>query len=296
MPAIGRVMSLASAGRRGRVGRVLAARPARAERWRPTRTAGSTTAATRPGRRRRQNGSGWSGKAWPPPATFDATSRTPRPSRRLAIELVSPVDPAYGLRVRRTRDAGQARSCSLTTVVPEGRGAARARRRLDDHAAGVAAIACSRCCPSGRRSRADIAACSRRRPGFCRVDGRLLGLARDTTEKTMIAIDADALLWVGRGRSGHRDHGDLRRTGADRLAADRRRRAPRGRRARADLHQPRRRRAVRRARAPRPLVDLAPGQRTMMSVRYRLLRARGRPTRPDEARRVFADRAGAWRP
>ena len=33
------------------------------------------------------------------------------------------------------------------------------------------------------------------------VDGRLLGLARHPTEKTMIVNDADALLWVGPGRN-----------------------------------------------------------------------------------------------
>ena len=31
------------------------------------------------------------------------------------------------------------------------------------------------------------------------VDGRLLGLARHPTEKTMLVNDADALLWVGQG-------------------------------------------------------------------------------------------------
>jgi hypothetical protein len=31
------------------------------------------------------------------------------------------------------------------------------------------------------------------------VNGRLLSLARDTAQKTMIATDGDALLWVGDG-------------------------------------------------------------------------------------------------
>ena len=43
------------------------------------------------------------GKGWPPPATFDARAHTGSVAGSgSAIEMLSPVDPAYGVRVRRT--------------------------------------------------------------------------------------------------------------------------------------------------------------------------------------------------
>ena len=210
------------------------------------------------------------GKGWPPPRDVRRGRARGDGRRRATIELVSPVDPAYGLRVRRRISLHATTPVlSIETTYEKVAGAAGPRRRLDDHAAGVARSRCSRCCRSGRRSRAGIAACCRRRRRISRVDGRLLSLARDPTRE-----DDDR---------------------------HRRRRAAVGRRRAATcvietIGTPSRRRARRPRRWPEgahsqiytspdgaepyvelellgPLVDLAPGQRAMMSVRYRLLRA-----------------------
>ena len=77
------------------------------------------------------------GKGWPPPRTFDAS---PYEARLVddRVELLSPVDPAYGLRVRqdnRARSGGTERD--RRDLLREGGGRAHPRRRLDHHPAGL---------------------------------------------------------------------------------------------------------------------------------------------------------------
>src|SRR5262249_40412178 len=128
-------------------------------------------------------------------------------------------------------------------------------------------------------------------PKDLRVDGRLLALSRDTGEKTMIASDAEALLWVGPGRNLVIETmgryvaagGPWRAAGAA---------APRVDGAHAQIYtssdgaEP-----YVELELLGPLVDLAPGQRAMMSVRYRLIR-REVADPLAEARRVFAKELG----
>jgi len=138
------------------------------------------------------------GKGWPPPATFDATAYTTPAAEASQFAMTSPVDPAYGLRVRRTmrlendllfvdtvyeKVAGAPVRVAVWTITqlvsPD-----RVFALLPERSA----------FPGGHRRVMPAA------PKDLRVDGRLLSLARDPAEKTMIASDAEALLWVGPGR------------------------------------------------------------------------------------------------
>ena len=139
------------------------------------------------------------GKGWPPPRTFDAS---PYESKIVGdagdeVELLSAVDPAYGLRVRRTialdpekpiatvetcyeKVEGQPVRAGVWTITqlvsPE-----RLFMRLPARSA----------FPGGFALRLPD------RPKDLTVEGRLLSLAREPAAKTMLGSDGDALLWVG---------------------------------------------------------------------------------------------------
>jgi len=138
------------------------------------------------------------GRAWPPPRTFDAAPFAVE-VRGDAVELLSAVDPAYGLRVRRTialdraapvltvdtayeKVAGAPIRVGVWTITqltaPE-----RVFMRLPPRSA----------FPGGFAPRLPDP------PRALAVEGRLLGLGRDPAAKTMIVSDGDALLWVGEG-------------------------------------------------------------------------------------------------
>jgi hypothetical protein len=145
--------------------------------------------------------SGWqaiAGQAWPPPKTFDAAPFSVE-VRGDTIELLSAVDPAYGLRVRRTIALDRtAPVLTVDTVYEKVEGAPiragvwtitqltapeRVFMRLPPRSA----------FPGGFTPRLPDP------PRALAVEGRLLGLGRDPAAKTMIASDGDALLWVGQG-------------------------------------------------------------------------------------------------
>jgi hypothetical protein len=112
------------------------------------------------------------------------------------------------------------------------------------------------------------------------VDGRLLGLARHPTEKTMIVNDAEALLWVGPGRSLL-----IETTGTQPSDAA----APRPGGAHAQIYtSPDGAEPYVELELMGPLVELAPGQSTELDVRYRLIR-RAQADPVAEARLVFGD-------
>jgi hypothetical protein len=138
------------------------------------------------------------GQAWPPPRTFDAAPFSAE-VRGDSVELLSAVDPAYGLRVRRTialdrlapivtvdtvyeKVAGAPLRAGVWTITqlaaPE-----RVFMRLPPRSA----------FPGGFAQRLPDP------PRALAVEGRLLGLGRDPAAKTMIVSDGDALLWVGQG-------------------------------------------------------------------------------------------------
>jgi hypothetical protein len=136
------------------------------------------------------------GKGWPPPETFDASPYEGKIVDE-KVELLSPVDPAYGLRVRRTIALDRERP--LVTV-----------ETCYDKVAGQpirAAVWTITQLVSPERIFMRLPVRSSFRGGFTQrlpdrpkdvtVDGRLLSLARDPAAKTMLVSDGDALLWVG---------------------------------------------------------------------------------------------------
>ena len=136
------------------------------------------------------------GKGWPPPRTFDAS---PYEAKIVddKVELLSPVDPAYGLRVRRTIAlAPEAPIVTVETCYDKIAG--------DPVRVGVWTIT-QLVSPERLFMRLPVrstfpAGFAQRfpdRPKDLMVEGRLLSLARDPTAKTMVVSDGDALLWVG---------------------------------------------------------------------------------------------------
>jgi len=220
------------------------------------------------------------GKGWPPPVTFDAVAHTAT-VKSSAIELVSPVDPAYGLRVRR-RVSLQNDVMLIDTVYEKVEGAPVrvavwtitqlvAPERMFALLPERSAFA------GGHRSTLPAA------PKDLTVEGRLLGLARHPTEKTMIVNDADALLWVGPGRSLV-----IETTGT--RPADKT--APRPGGAHAQIYtSPDGTEPYVELELMGPLVELALGQSSELDVRYRLIhREEADPV--EAARRVFAGELG----
>jgi len=220
------------------------------------------------------------GKGWPPPATFDASPHGAT-QNGTAIELVSPVDPACGLRIRRSVTLRDELAFIHTVYEkvegPPIRVAVWTITQLVSPDRMFALLPEASAFPGGHRSLLPAA------PKDLTVDGRLLGVARHPTEKTMIVNDADALLWVGAGRSlviettetQPADTGAPRPGGAHAQIYT----SPDGAEPYVELE------------LLGPLVDLAPGQRTSMQVRYRLLR-REKADPVAEARQVFATELG----
>jgi hypothetical protein len=150
---------------------------------------------------------GWAamvGKGWPPPRTFDAVPHTATVEGG-AIVMVSPIDPAYGLRVRRriSLDA-RAPVLSIETTFEKIRGAS----------VRVAVWTITQLAPPSRMvailpARSAFAGGHRRvmpaAPLNLALAGGRLSLERDPREKTMIATDADRLEWHG----DESDHVDL---------------------------------------------------------------------------------------
>jgi hypothetical protein len=220
------------------------------------------------------------GKGWPPPATFDAVAYTAT-ARDSAIELLSPIDPAYGLRVRR-RVSLQNDVTVIDTAYEKVAGApvrvaVWTITQLVSPERMFALLPARSTFAGGHRSLLPAP------PKDLTVDGRLLGLARHPTDKTMIANDAGTLLWVGPGRSLV-----IETTGTEPSVTPAARpdgvhaqiyTSPDGAEPYVELE------------LLGPLVELAAGQSTAMSVRYRLLR-REQTDPTAEARRVFAAELG----
>jgi hypothetical protein len=226
------------------------------------------------------------GKGWPPPATFDARAHTVATVDGSHIEMVSAVDPAYGVRMRRTiRLLDDVMLVDTAYEKIEGapvRVAVWTITQLVSPDRVFALLPERSAFPGGHRSLMPAP------PRDLRADGRLMGLARDTQEKTMIATDADALLWVGPGRDLAIEKLDTFVSSGD-VSRPTDPGAPHVGGARAQIY------TSSDAAEPYvelellgPLVDLSPGQRATMTVRYRLLR-RQEADPLAEARRAFAN-------
>ena len=138
------------------------------------------------------------GKGWPPPETFDA-----RPYGSTVIgdgvELASAVDPAYGLRVRRKIALDPRRPILTVETSYEKVQGAPVRvgvwtiTQLVSPDRLFVWLPARSAFPQGHVKRLPAT------PRDLKIEDRLLSLARDPAEKTMIGSDGDALLWVGDG-------------------------------------------------------------------------------------------------
>jgi hypothetical protein len=144
------------------------------------------------------------GKGWPPPRTFDAVAHTATVEGG-AIVMLSPVDPAYGLRVRRriALDAS-APVLSIETTFEKVQGppvqvAVWTITQLAPPSRMVAILPARSAFAGGHRRVMPAA------PLNLALAGGRLSLERDPREKTMIATDADRLEWHG----DESDHVDL---------------------------------------------------------------------------------------
>jgi hypothetical protein len=137
------------------------------------------------------------GRSWPPPATFDARPYTATVVAG-TVHMESEVDERYGMRVRRDiRLTGDEMTVDTTyhkLSGPPVRVAVWTITQLTSPERIFLLLPERSTFPGGRRE------VSTAPPADVVVDGRLLSLARDRQHKTMIASDADALLWVGKDR------------------------------------------------------------------------------------------------
>ena len=226
------------------------------------------------------------GKGWPPPATFDAQPYTTTVTQQ-EIEMVSAVDPAYGLRMRRKLQLVNDVLMIDTTY-----------EKVDGPSVRVAVWTITQLASPERMfaplpsDASTYATLMPAQPRDLRVDDFHLSLARHTTEKTMIATNARSLAWIGAGRNlvitnvaTYFDSGG----GSAPLG----RNAPHAGNTNAQIYtSPDGAEPYVELELLSPLVDLAPGQRVTMAVRYWLAR-REKADPDEEARRLFTDPRGA---
>jgi hypothetical protein len=135
------------------------------------------------------------GKAWPPPATFDSIPVTARVNRH-EMTLISPVDPFYGIRFSRKitlepekpvmkiattyeKVKGKPKDISVWTIT-----------QLREPVAVYAALPQPSIFPEGYNKQSEDL------PANLKVDNGLLSLTRDRTQSYKIGSDASTLLWV----------------------------------------------------------------------------------------------------
>ena len=137
------------------------------------------------------------GRGWPPPVTFDARPYAAEVVGSSTIRMTSQVDPAYGMRVRRDIQlAGDEMIVDTTYEKLAGapiRAAVWTITQLTSPDRIVLSLPERSSFPAGHRSVMPAP------PRDATVDGRLLSLARDREQKTMLVSDAEALAWIGPG-------------------------------------------------------------------------------------------------
>jgi hypothetical protein len=140
------------------------------------------------------------GKGWPPPATFDSTPFMGWINGR-KIELVSEIDPTYGIRVHRTIElAPRAPVMTVATTFEKVRGApVRVAIWTITQLASPERVAV-KSWMTGQPPQGYVSLLPDP-PKDLRVQGHVISLARDPDRKTMIGSDDSTLVWVGDGPS-----------------------------------------------------------------------------------------------
>jgi hypothetical protein len=206
------------------------------------------------------------GKGWPPPRTFDAVAYTASVEGNTVV-LTSPVDPAYGMRMRRKISLHPTDAeMSIETTYEKVQGtpvrvAVWTITQLDppDHMS--VTLPETPAFPGGFRNLMPAP------PRNVSARSRELTLERDTDAKTMIATDGDRLTWHGEGREPLN------------LVVENETSAPAGSVWPGGAHSqiytsPDGAEAYVELELLGPLRDLAPGQSASLTSRYKLFRQR----------------------
>ena len=135
-------------------------------------------------------------RAWPPPAAFDSMPVKAQ-VRGEAIELLSPIDPHYGIRTRRLIKLDAKRPVmTITTTYEKLEGLPvmvavwTITQLKDPHGVFVPL-------PKTSVFTDGYAKQSKETPAELKRAGQLLSLTRSATVSTKIGTDADALVWIG---------------------------------------------------------------------------------------------------
>jgi hypothetical protein len=222
------------------------------------------------------------GKGWPPPRTFDAVAHAATVEKECELVLTSPVDPAYGMRVRRKISVCATDPVMTIETTYEKVSGAKVQvsvwtiAQLISPARAFVLLPKRSAFPDGYRSLLPAA------PKELALNGRLLSLARDTAQKTMIATDGDALLWVGDGPDLLIENRTPARAGVQEKSEER---WPEGTHSQIYTSSDDAESYVE-LELLGPLHDLEPGQSATLTSRYTLI-PRGEADPLAEAQRVF---------
>jgi hypothetical protein len=138
------------------------------------------------------------GRGWPPPRTFDSMPCTLSVDGA-RLRLVSAVDPAYGIRVRRTIALDPVEPVLTIETTFEKTQGQRVRVAVWTITQLSAPDRLFVLLPERSVFPDGYALVLPAAPRDLRRDGALLSLARDPVQKTMIGSDGQALLWIGGG-------------------------------------------------------------------------------------------------
>jgi hypothetical protein len=138
------------------------------------------------------------GRGWPPPIGFDAVAfeATIKDGQ---VQLVSPVDSNYGIRVRRTITLDSQKPVATIKTVYEKVSGAPVRTSVWTITQLASPDQAFILLPQHSQFQSGFVNLIPPAPTSVRVEGRLLSLSRDLVRKVKIGSDGEKLLWVGSG-------------------------------------------------------------------------------------------------
>ena len=138
------------------------------------------------------------GRGWPPPVGFDAVPCAATIKGR-RVQLLSPVDSIYGVRVRRTITLDSRKPVvAIKTVYEKVRGTP-VRMSVWTIAQLAPPDRAFILLPPHSEFTQGYVNLRQEEPHELKVEGRLLSLTRDPAKQTKVGSDGAALLWVGEG-------------------------------------------------------------------------------------------------